>query len=194
MILGEDAILSTTRTISYVSGSKFPSGGKCTAGKISEKMSCKQLVMSDVDIANASHIMYRVVSQWSFYGEVIIKTIETDRSRSMSQKLIWIYFDLNSHNYPLLLLLIVLDIHNASFLYHWTVGSICKSNYILFSVRHSFSNLYQTIGYCIANKNAEPLIGKIEEHLKLCNNEATDFQCEILATQMPSMLQRIHDA
>jgi len=78
--LGEDAILSTTRTISYVSGSKFPSGGKCTAG------------------------------------------------------------------------------------------------------------------YCIANKNAEPLIGKIEEHLKLCNNEATDFQCEILATQMPSMLQRIHDA
>jgi cystathionine beta-lyase/cystathionine gamma-synthase len=30
--LGEDEILSTTRTISYVSGSKFPSGGKCTAG------------------------------------------------------------------------------------------------------------------------------------------------------------------
>ncbi len=30
--LGEDAILSTVRTISYVSGSKFPSGGKCTAG------------------------------------------------------------------------------------------------------------------------------------------------------------------
>ena len=110
MILGEDAILSTTRTISYVSGSKFPSGGKCTAGKISENMSCKQLVMSDVDIANAFHIMYRVVSQWSFYGAVIIETIETDRSRSMSQKLIWIYFDLNSHNYPLLSLLIVLDI------------------------------------------------------------------------------------
>lgn len=30
--LGEGAILSTVRTISYVSGSKFPSGGKCTAG------------------------------------------------------------------------------------------------------------------------------------------------------------------
>jgi len=30
--LGEEAILSSTRTISYVSGSKFPSGGKCTAG------------------------------------------------------------------------------------------------------------------------------------------------------------------
>jgi len=30
--LGEGKILSTVRTISYVSGSKFPSGGKCTAG------------------------------------------------------------------------------------------------------------------------------------------------------------------
>ena len=30
--LGEGEILSTMRTISYVSGSKFPSGGKCTAG------------------------------------------------------------------------------------------------------------------------------------------------------------------
>lgn len=30
--LGEGEILSTVKTISYVSGSKFPSGGKCTAG------------------------------------------------------------------------------------------------------------------------------------------------------------------
>ena len=30
--LGEGDILSTVRTISYASGSKFPSGGKCTAG------------------------------------------------------------------------------------------------------------------------------------------------------------------
>ncbi|UKN03889.1 PLP-dependent transferase [Paracrocinitomix mangrovi] len=30
--LGADDILAGTRTISYVSGSKFPSGGKCTAG------------------------------------------------------------------------------------------------------------------------------------------------------------------
>ena len=30
--LGEGEILSTVRTIAYVSGSKFPSGGKCTAG------------------------------------------------------------------------------------------------------------------------------------------------------------------
>ena len=29
---GKDGILSSVRTISYVSGSKFPSGGKCTAG------------------------------------------------------------------------------------------------------------------------------------------------------------------
>ena len=32
LFLGEDEILSAVRTISYVSGSKFPSGGKCTAG------------------------------------------------------------------------------------------------------------------------------------------------------------------
>ncbi len=30
--LGDDEILSIVRTISYVSGSKFPSGGRCTAG------------------------------------------------------------------------------------------------------------------------------------------------------------------
>ena len=33
--LGDQDILSTVRTISYVSGSKFPSGGKCTAGYLS---------------------------------------------------------------------------------------------------------------------------------------------------------------
>ena len=32
LFLGESRILSTVRTISYVSGSKFPSGGLCTAG------------------------------------------------------------------------------------------------------------------------------------------------------------------
>jgi cystathionine beta-lyase/cystathionine gamma-synthase len=30
--LGDDELLATVRTISYASGSKFPSGGKCTAG------------------------------------------------------------------------------------------------------------------------------------------------------------------
>jgi hypothetical protein len=36
--------------------------------------------------------------------------------------------------------------------------------------------------------------GKIEMHLKLCYNEATDLQYEILAKQMPSMNQRIQEA
>jgi hypothetical protein len=34
----------------------------------------------------------------------------------------------------------------------------------------------------------------IEMHLKLCYNEATDLQYEILAKQMPSMNQRIQEA
>jgi cystathionine beta-lyase/cystathionine gamma-synthase len=78
--LGEDEILSTIRTISYVSGSKFPSGGQCTAG------------------------------------------------------------------------------------------------------------------YCVGNKKTDALMEKIEIHLKLCDNEATDLQYEILVRQLPSMNQRIRDA
>ena len=35
---------------------------------------------------------------------------------------------------------------------------------------------------------------KIEEHLQLCDNEATDLQLALLAQQMPSMIQRIADA
>jgi hypothetical protein len=35
---------------------------------------------------------------------------------------------------------------------------------------------------------------KIEVHLKLCDNEATSLQMEILAKQLPSMNQRIQDA
>lgn len=49
-------------------------------------------------------------------------------------------------------------------------------------------------GYCVANKKAEPLMGKIDFHLKLCDNEATELQMEILAKQLPSMNQRIHAA
>jgi hypothetical protein len=78
--LGEDNILSTVRTIAYVSGSKFPSGGKCTAG------------------------------------------------------------------------------------------------------------------YCVSNEKAKALMEKIELHLKLCDNEATPLQMEILSKQLPSMNQRIQDA
>lgn len=51
-----------------------------------------------------------------------------------------------------------------------------------------------TAGYCLANNDAKHLISKIETHLTLCDNEATDLQYQILAEQMPSMLQRISDA
>jgi cystathionine beta-lyase/cystathionine gamma-synthase len=51
-----------------------------------------------------------------------------------------------------------------------------------------------TAGYCVGNKKAEDLMVNVETHLKLCDNEATDLQIEILAKQLPSMKQRIHDA
>ncbi len=43
--LGDDGILSNVRTISYVSGSKFPSGGKCTAGYTVANAKAKDLMM-----------------------------------------------------------------------------------------------------------------------------------------------------
>lgn len=51
-----------------------------------------------------------------------------------------------------------------------------------------------TAGYCVGNKKAEALMKKIALHLRLCDNEATHLQMEILATQLPSMNQRIQDA
>lgn len=51
-----------------------------------------------------------------------------------------------------------------------------------------------TAGYCAVNKKGGALIDKIELHLKLCDNEATDLQMELLAKQMPSMKKRIHEA
>jgi cystathionine beta-lyase/cystathionine gamma-synthase len=51
-----------------------------------------------------------------------------------------------------------------------------------------------TAGYCVANQQAKALMGKIDKHLQLCDNEATGFQVETLAVQLPSMLQRIADA
>lgn len=51
-----------------------------------------------------------------------------------------------------------------------------------------------TAGYCVGNKKALDLIEKIERHLKLCDNEATRLQLELLAKQLPSMIQRIDDA
>ena len=51
-----------------------------------------------------------------------------------------------------------------------------------------------TAGYCVGNTKTDPLMHKIEMHLGLCDNEATPLQYEILAKQLPSMNQRIHDA
>jgi cystathionine beta-lyase/cystathionine gamma-synthase len=51
-----------------------------------------------------------------------------------------------------------------------------------------------TAGYCVGNNKTERLMGKIETHFALCDNEATEFQYEILAEQLPSMNQRIADA
>ncbi|MGM0391795.1 MAG: cystathionine beta-synthase [Bacteroidota bacterium] len=51
-----------------------------------------------------------------------------------------------------------------------------------------------TAGYCVANSKAEALLEKIDKHLRLCDNEATDLQVKILAEQLPSMNQRIKDA
>ncbi|MBR9860791.1 cystathionine beta-synthase [bacterium] len=51
-----------------------------------------------------------------------------------------------------------------------------------------------TAGYCTSNKKAEPLMSKIDLHLRLCDNEATNLQIDLLAEQMPSMNQRIADA
>ncbi|MEO9484100.1 MAG: cystathionine beta-synthase [Ekhidna sp.] len=51
-----------------------------------------------------------------------------------------------------------------------------------------------TAGYCVGNEKAKALMGKIGLHLRLCDNEATDLQMEILAKQLPSMNQRISAA
>lgn len=51
-----------------------------------------------------------------------------------------------------------------------------------------------TAGYCVANDKATYLMEKIALHLQVCDNEATALQYELLAKQLPSMNQRIHDA
>lgn len=51
-----------------------------------------------------------------------------------------------------------------------------------------------TAGYCVANARAEGFLGAIERHLVLCDNQATDHQLEVLAEQLPSMLERIRAA
>ncbi|MGH1345988.1 MAG: cystathionine beta-synthase [Nannocystales bacterium] len=51
-----------------------------------------------------------------------------------------------------------------------------------------------TAGYCVANARAEGFLEKIGLHLQLCDNEATQHQLQVLAQQLPSMLERIEAA
>ncbi len=51
-----------------------------------------------------------------------------------------------------------------------------------------------TAGYVVGNNKTDALMDKIDVHLTLCDNEATNLQYEILAAQLPSMNQRIADA
>ncbi len=51
-----------------------------------------------------------------------------------------------------------------------------------------------TAGYGVANDQASHLMGHVDRHLKLCKNEATNFQVRTLTAQMPSMNERISSA
>ncbi len=51
-----------------------------------------------------------------------------------------------------------------------------------------------TAGYSVANEEAKDLMSYIDNHLKICDNEATEFQLDTLAKQMPSMNERIEGA
>lgn len=51
-----------------------------------------------------------------------------------------------------------------------------------------------TAGYVVGNTKTKDILDKIDLHLQICDNEATDLQYEILAKQLPTMLQRIADA
>jgi cystathionine beta-lyase/cystathionine gamma-synthase len=51
-----------------------------------------------------------------------------------------------------------------------------------------------TAGYCVGNTKTRALMDKVERHLRLCDNEATALQMEILARQLPSMNERIQAA
>jgi len=51
-----------------------------------------------------------------------------------------------------------------------------------------------TAGYAVANQGATEYINYVEDHLKLCDNGATDFQVKVLIDEMPSMNERIAKA
>jgi hypothetical protein len=65
--LGEGEILSTVRAISYASGSKFPSGGKCTAGycvgnDLSEELMEKILLHVAICDNEATALQYEILA------------------------------------------------------------------------------------------------------------------------------------
>jgi cystathionine beta-lyase/cystathionine gamma-synthase len=68
LFLGEGKILSTVRAISYASGSKFPSGGECTAGycvgnkKTAALMTKIELHLSLCD-NEATHLQYKILAK-----------------------------------------------------------------------------------------------------------------------------------
>lgn len=51
-----------------------------------------------------------------------------------------------------------------------------------------------TAGYCVGNIHTQAIMPYIEQHLLLCDNQATNLQLSILAKQLPSMNQRIASA
>lgn len=51
-----------------------------------------------------------------------------------------------------------------------------------------------TAGFVVGNSKTDSILEKIELHLNLCDNEATNLQYEILAKQLPSMNERIAEA
>lgn len=51
-----------------------------------------------------------------------------------------------------------------------------------------------TGGYCVANERGQSLMKNLAKHLRLCDNGATNFQMEVFAEQMPSMIQRVQAA
>ena len=74
--LGENNILSTVRTIAYVSGSKFPSGGKCTAGYCVSNEKAKAL-MEKIEV----HLHLCDNEATSLQMEILAKQLPTMNQR-----------------------------------------------------------------------------------------------------------------
>ena len=82
---------------------------------------------------------------------------------------------------------------NYQFLGEGEILSTCRS--ISYASGSKFpSGGKCTAGYVIGNAKTNDLIDKIEQHLTLCDNEATNLQYKILAAQLPTMNQRIAGA